>query len=120
VSIYFVQRQSLTLTKQVDYFSTVCEDLKQQLGSSGAQNLLSKSLVAIVIGSNDIFGYFGSSDLRSKSTPQQYVDSMALALKQQLKVIIMKGFTFIFFLIKVFIKLLNLFFSNSYFFFLDN
>ncbi|XP_059442635.1 GDSL esterase/lipase At5g55050-like [Corylus avellana] len=77
-------RQSLPLTKQVDYFSAVCEDLKKKLGSSGAQKLLSKSLVAVVIGSNDIFGY-SDSDLHKNSTPQQYVDSMALALKGQLK-----------------------------------
>jgi hypothetical protein len=83
-----VQRQSLPLTKQVDYFSAVCEDLKQELGSSGAQELLSKSLVAVVIGSNDILGY-------QNSTPQQYADSMALALKEQLKVIT-KVFTSVF------------------------
>ncbi|KAE8125526.1 hypothetical protein FH972_020321 [Carpinus fangiana] len=78
-------RQSLPLTKQVDYFSAVCEDLKQELGSSGAQELLSKSLVAVVIGSNDIFGYPDSSGVRKNNTPQQYADSMALALKDQLK-----------------------------------
>ncbi|KAK7847433.1 gdsl esterase/lipase [Quercus suber] len=55
------------------------------LGSSGAQKLLSKSLIAVVIGSNDIFGYFDSSDLRKKNTPQQYVDLMAATLKVQLQ-----------------------------------
>ncbi|KAG7957645.1 hypothetical protein I3843_11G186300 [Carya illinoinensis] len=78
-------RQSIPLTKQVDYLLTVCEKLKQQRGSTSAQNLLSKSLFVVVIGSNDIFGYSGSSDLRSKNTPQQYVDLMALKLKEQLK-----------------------------------
>ncbi|XP_030929862.1 GDSL esterase/lipase At5g55050-like isoform X1 [Quercus lobata] len=78
-------RQSLPLTKQVDYYSTVIEKLNQQLGSSGAQKLLSKSLIAVVIGSNDIFGYFDSSDLRKKNTPQQYVDLMATTLKVQLQ-----------------------------------
>ncbi|KAF3949487.1 hypothetical protein CMV_024648 [Castanea mollissima] len=78
-------RQSLPLTKQVDYYSTVIAALNQQLGSSGAQKLLSKSLIAVVIGSNDIFGYFDSSDLRKKNTPQQYVDLMATTLKVQLQ-----------------------------------
>ena len=84
---FILQRQSLPLTKQVDYYSTVIKELNQQLGSSGAQKLLSKSLIAVVIGSNDIFGYFDSSDLRKKNTPQQYVDLMATTLKVQLQVI---------------------------------
>jgi hypothetical protein len=53
---------------------------------SGAQKRLSKSLFVIVIGSNDIFDYSGSSDLQKKSTPQQYVDSMVLTIKGLLKV----------------------------------
>jgi hypothetical protein len=73
----------------------VFEDLKQQLGPSGAQNLLSKSLTAIVIGSNDILGYFGSSDLRKQNTPQQFVDLMAATLKAQMKVLIKQGFCFL-------------------------
>lgn len=84
-------RQSIPLTKQVDHYTTVFEDLKQQLGPSGAQNLLSKSLTAIVIGSNDILGYFDSSDLRKQSTPQQFVDLMAATLKAQMKRIYNSG-----------------------------
>ena len=93
--IVYLQRQSIPLTKQVDYYTTVFEDLKQQLGSSGAQNLLSKSLIAIVIGSNDILGYFDSSDLRKQNTPQQFVDLMAATLKAQMKVLIKQGFCFL-------------------------
>lgn len=55
-------------------------------GAAGLQKHLSKSIFVVVIGSNDIFGYFESSDLRKKSTPQQYVDSMAFSLKVQLQV----------------------------------
>lgn len=57
----------------------------QKLGSSAAQKLLSKSLFAIVVGSNDIFGYSNSSD-HNKSTPQEYVDLMILTFKQLIKV----------------------------------
>lgn len=56
------------------------------MGSSAAQKHLSKALFTIVIGSNDMLDYFGSSDLRKKSTPQQFVDLMANTLKGQLKV----------------------------------
>ncbi|KAJ4725113.1 GDSL esterase/lipase [Melia azedarach] len=82
--------QSLPLTKQVSSYVTIHGDLVQQLGSS-AEQYFSKSLFAIVIGSNDIFGYFGSSDLRKKSTPQQYVDLMATTLKGQLKILYAHG-----------------------------
>ncbi|KAG5235232.1 hypothetical protein OIU78_024904 [Salix suchowensis] len=77
--------QSIPLTKQVGYYESVYDNLIQQQGLSGAQKSLSKSLFAIVIGSNDIFDYSGSSDLQKESTPQQYVDSMVLTLKGLLK-----------------------------------
>ncbi|KAL4618981.1 hypothetical protein ACB092_06G049400 [Castanea dentata] len=76
------QDQSLSLT---DYFSDVNGELQQHLNSTNLQQFLSKSLFPIVIGSNDIFAYFRSSRLCGKSTPREYVDSMALALNVQLK-----------------------------------
>ncbi|XP_022716884.1 GDSL esterase/lipase At5g55050-like [Durio zibethinus] len=80
-----VLRQAIPLTKQVEYYLAVHQILVQQMGSSAAEKHFSKSLFAIIIGSNDLFDYFGSSDLRKKNTPQQFVDLMANALKQQLK-----------------------------------
>ncbi|GMP65317.1 hypothetical protein CsSME_00026165 [Camellia sinensis var. sinensis] len=79
--------RSIPLSKQVEYYSTIVyEDLVHQLGSSGAQLHLSKSLFTLVVGSNELLGYFSSgSDLPTKSTPQQYVDLMVLTLKQVLK-----------------------------------
>ncbi|KAM7498899.1 hypothetical protein LguiA_023313 [Lonicera macranthoides] len=79
-------RQSIPLPKQVEYFSIVHDALVQQLGSAGAQEYLSKSLFPVVIGSNDIFGYFKSgSEAAKNSTPQQYVDLMVSTLKGLLK-----------------------------------
>nr|AFK33602.1 unknown [Medicago truncatula] len=78
-------RQSIPLTKQVDYYSQMHEKLTQQTEASILQNHLSKSIFAVVIGSNDIFGYFNSKDLQKKNTPQQYVDSVASSLKVQLQ-----------------------------------
>ncbi|XP_030542838.1 GDSL esterase/lipase At5g55050-like [Rhodamnia argentea] len=77
--------QALTLTQQVDYFLAVHDNLVEHMGSSGAQKHVAKSLFVIVIGSNDIFGYSGSSDTRKQHTPQQYVDLMASSLKDLLK-----------------------------------
>ncbi|KAK7259773.1 hypothetical protein RIF29_25387 [Crotalaria pallida] len=80
-----VSIQNIPFTKQVDYYSQVHEQMTQQVGAPTLQKLLSKSIFAIVIGSNDVFGYFNSKDLQNKSTPQQYVDSMASSLKVQLQ-----------------------------------
>ncbi|XP_010244496.1 PREDICTED: GDSL esterase/lipase At5g55050-like [Nelumbo nucifera] len=79
-------KQSISLNKQIEYYSTVYGDLVQQLGTVEAQTYFSKSLYGIVIGSNDILGYFGSgSTLRDKYTPQQYIDLMIFTLRGQLK-----------------------------------
>ncbi|EXB66344.1 GDSL esterase/lipase [Morus notabilis] len=76
---------SLSLTKQVGYFLAVHKALNKQLGPTGANKHFSKSLFLIVTGSNDIFSYFGSDELRNKSTPSQYVNLMSFTLKGQLK-----------------------------------
>ncbi|XP_027332573.1 GDSL esterase/lipase At5g55050 [Abrus precatorius] len=78
-------KQSIPLTKQVDYYSIVHEEMAREVGGASLQKHLSKSIFVVVIGSNDLFGYFDSSDLRKKNTPQQYVDSMAFSLKVQLQ-----------------------------------
>ncbi|KDP39148.1 hypothetical protein JCGZ_00905 [Jatropha curcas] len=76
--------QSITLTRQVGDYESVYGKLVENMGASATQNLLSKSLFAIVIGSNDIFDYSNSSN-SNKATPQQYVDSMILTLKDLIK-----------------------------------
>ncbi|KAJ8754607.1 hypothetical protein K2173_010698 [Erythroxylum novogranatense] len=77
-------KQSLPLTQQVGYY-------EQSVGNVGAQTQLSKSLIVIVIGSNDLFGYSGSSKLQKSTTPQQYVDLMAATLKGLVKRIYATG-----------------------------
>ncbi|KAK9733210.1 hypothetical protein RND81_04G051400 [Saponaria officinalis] len=80
-------RQSLTMNKQVQCYATVQETLVQQLGQAKANELLSKSIIAIVIGSNDILGYFGSSSSSQmqQTTPQEFVTSMVQGIEEQLK-----------------------------------
>ncbi|KAH1063195.1 hypothetical protein J1N35_028182 [Gossypium stocksii] len=75
--------QAIPLSDQVDHFMSVNKILMKR-GRSAAQNHTSKSLFAFVIGSNDFFDYFVSSNLRKKNTPQQYADLMVTTLKQQL------------------------------------
>ncbi|KAI7729950.1 hypothetical protein M8C21_031309 [Ambrosia artemisiifolia] len=82
-------KQSISLTTQVSYYSLVHDQLVQKLGSAGAQAHLAKSLFLVVIGSNDLFGYFNKDSKDSKVskqyTPQQYVNLMASTLKGLLK-----------------------------------
>lgn len=79
-------KQSISLTKQVEYYSLVHEDLVQKMGSNGAQAHLAKSLFVIVIGSNDLFAYFNqNSKISTQYTPQQYIDLMASTLKELIK-----------------------------------
>ncbi|KAL2322671.1 hypothetical protein Fmac_027050 [Flemingia macrophylla] len=78
-------RQSIPLTKQVEYYTKVYELLKQQIEASTLEKHLSKSIFFVVIGSNDIFRYSDSKDLQKKIALQQYVDSMASTLNVQLQ-----------------------------------
>lgn len=78
--------QCLPMNKQIEYYSTLYGNIVEQMGSNEAQKHLSSSLFAVVIGSNDILGYFKSnSKLRSNYTPQQYIDLLILTLKGQLQ-----------------------------------
>ncbi|KAI3810054.1 hypothetical protein L1987_19661 [Smallanthus sonchifolius] len=79
-------KQAISLAQQLDYFTVVHDKLVHQLGASGAQAHLSKSLFAIVIGSNDWFAYFSVGSIVSKQyAPQQYVDRMVSTFKGLLK-----------------------------------
>lgn len=75
---------------QITYFS-VYEALVKDLGVNNAKEHASKSLYLIEIGSNDIFEYFGSSNLRKTYTPPQYVDLMCRHFEKQLKRLYEKG-----------------------------
>ncbi|KAL1206476.1 GDSL esterase/lipase [Cardamine amara subsp. amara] len=77
--------QSIPLSHQVNHWLSIHQELTSQLGPSEAQIHLSKSLFTVVIGSNDLFDYFGSLELRKQSKPQEYTQSMADKLKEQLK-----------------------------------
>ncbi|KAH9621883.1 hypothetical protein KSS87_014826 [Heliosperma pusillum] len=78
--------QSIPMNKQIEYYAAVQGTIMQQTGQAKATDFLSKSIFAIVIGSNDILGYFGSSSNKmKKTTPQEYVASMVQTIRGQLK-----------------------------------
>lgn len=68
------------------FYSSVYEALVKDLGVNNAKEHASKSLYLIEIGSNDIFEYFGSSNLGKTYTPPQYVDLMCRHFEKKLKV----------------------------------
>ncbi|XP_078150030.1 GDSL esterase/lipase At5g55050-like [Carex rostrata] len=74
----------ITFDQQIDYYSTVYGSIVQQLGTVQAQDHLSKSVFAIVIGSNELLNY-AKSNSGNKATPQQFVDSIIPTLQGQLK-----------------------------------
>ncbi|KAI3977399.1 hypothetical protein MKX01_000312 [Papaver californicum] len=79
--------QSISLDEQTEFFSNVHGELEQELEKPGAASYLAKSMFLISIGSNDIIGYSKSdSDLPAKfGSPQQYIDTLMLTLRGQLK-----------------------------------
>ncbi|KAI3768985.1 hypothetical protein L6452_00081 [Arctium lappa] len=81
-----VLQQAISLAQQVEYFASVHDELVQRLGPSGAQMHLSKSLFAIIIGSNDLFAHFTiGSIVSNQSNPQRYVDLMTSTFRNLLK-----------------------------------
>lgn len=75
------------MNKQIEYFSEVYAELVQHLGSDQTHKHLWNSLFGVVIGSNDLLGYFKhDSSLRSEYTPQQFIDSLLTKLKDQMMV----------------------------------
>ncbi|CAL5202209.1 unnamed protein product [Lathyrus oleraceus] len=77
--------KSIHMTKQVEYYSQMYEQLTHQIGASKLQKHISESIFFVVIGNNDIFDYFNSIDLQTNNTQQQYVKSMVSSLKLQLQ-----------------------------------
>ncbi|KAG9439821.1 hypothetical protein H6P81_019986 [Aristolochia fimbriata] len=78
--------ETIAFNKQIQYYSQVYGELVKELGAQQAQKHLATSLSVIIIGSNDFLGYFKQdSSVRSKYTPQQYLDLLLSNLKNQLK-----------------------------------
>ncbi|MQM13990.1 hypothetical protein Taro_046916 [Colocasia esculenta] len=77
--------QCLTFDDQIGLFSKVYGALVQKLGSVATQEHLSHSIVTVVIGSNDLLGYFQSDPSQRAKPPQQFVDSLLFTLRDQLR-----------------------------------
>ncbi|KAF8116897.1 hypothetical protein N665_0014s0157 [Sinapis alba] len=79
--------QAIPLSQQLKHWLSIHKALTRKLGRSKSHIHLSKSLFLVVIGSNDLLNYIRSSQLRKKSSPQQYTQSVVDTFKAQLKTI---------------------------------
>nr|XP_043623127.1 GDSL esterase/lipase At5g08460-like [Erigeron canadensis] len=63
----------VSMSEQINQFQSVCDMLTYLKGRETAKNLLAKSMIAISIGSNDIFDYVAN---RSTVDPVVFIDSL--------------------------------------------
>ncbi|KAH7662040.1 GDSL lipase/esterase protein [Dioscorea alata] len=78
----------IAFSKQVDYFNATVEAIAKQIGPRETYKHISKSLIVINIGNNDILVYNGvgfSSIVLNGTTPDQYVDQLMSSLQPLLK-----------------------------------
>lgn len=66
----------VSMSDQIKQFETVCSNLTSVKGRDAAKNILAKSMIAISIGSNDIFNYF---EIRSTVDPVVFINSLMTA-----------------------------------------
>ncbi|CAI9261660.1 unnamed protein product [Lactuca saligna] len=66
----------VSMSDQIKQFETVCSNLTLLKGQDVAKNILAKSMIAISVGSNDIFGYFEN---RSTVDPLVFIGSLMSA-----------------------------------------
>ncbi|GAB2303364.1 hypothetical protein Dimus_037355 [Dionaea muscipula] len=81
-------QQLLSMNEQIECFTKVQGQMANQIGESAAQNIVSKSLFVMVIGNNDLLGYFKSnsnSTTKAAMDPKQLVDSMIGNLTGQIQ-----------------------------------
>lgn len=71
------------MSEQIKQFESVCSILTYLKGRDVAKNLLAKSMFAISIGSNDIFGYFEN---QSTIDPVVFINSLMTAYEYHINV----------------------------------
>ncbi|KAL6209180.1 hypothetical protein ACLB2K_020123 [Fragaria x ananassa] len=78
------QKNVVPLTEQIQQFSSVKNNLTALMGAAATKKFLSKSLIFISIGSNDLFRYYHSNS----STPKEkFLSSLLFAYENHLKIL---------------------------------
>lgn len=71
------------ISQQINQFSYVKDNLTAMIGSSVAGKLLSKSLIFISVGGNDVLGYFAANSTMLKD---QFISILISAYSRHIKV----------------------------------
>ncbi|XP_039119127.1 GDSL esterase/lipase At4g16230-like [Dioscorea cayenensis subsp. rotundata] len=76
---------TISMTKQIQYFSTVRSQLTQRLAIEQIDELFSKSLFIISSGGNDIFAYFSQNRFPNVTERQNFISSLITKYGDHLK-----------------------------------
>ncbi|XP_062024821.1 GDSL esterase/lipase At5g55050-like [Rosa rugosa] len=82
------QKNVIPLTEQIRQFSSVKNNLMAKMGAAATEKFLSKSLIFISSGSNDLFGYYHSN---SSIPKEEFLSSLVLAYENHLKTLYTLG-----------------------------
>lgn len=81
------QGSTITMTKQIQYFSTIRSNIVAQIASEPTYRLLSKSIFLISSGGNDIFAYFTKNSSPNATEKVRFIGALVSEYENHLKVI---------------------------------
>ncbi|KAJ0967920.1 hypothetical protein J5N97_024837 [Dioscorea zingiberensis] len=76
---------TISMTKQIQYFSTVRSDLTGQLAIEQIDHLLSKSIFLISTGGNDIFAFFSQNRFPNITETQHFISTLITKYQDHFK-----------------------------------
>ncbi|XP_039133501.1 LOW QUALITY PROTEIN: GDSL esterase/lipase At5g55050-like [Dioscorea cayenensis subsp. rotundata] len=76
---------SITMTKQIQYFSTIRSQVLRQLTNQQIDKLFSKSLFLTSSGGNDIFAYFSQNKFSNVTEKKQFISTLTMKYEDHLK-----------------------------------
>ncbi|CAL9044911.1 GDSL esterase/lipase At4g16230-like [Musa acuminata AAA Group] len=82
---------TITMTKQIQYFSTLRSNIMTQIATEPTYHLLSKSIFLISSGGNDIFAYFTKNNSPNTTEKDQFVATLVSQYENHLKALFTLG-----------------------------
>ncbi|KAJ8513364.1 hypothetical protein OPV22_003798 [Ensete ventricosum] len=82
---------TITMTKQVQYFSTIRSNIMARIASEPTYRLLSKSIFLISSGGNDIFAYFTKNSSPNATEKVQFIGALVSKYENHLKALYVLG-----------------------------
>ncbi|CAL9089075.1 unnamed protein product [Musa textilis] len=82
---------TITMTKQIQYFSTIRSNIMAQIASEPTYRLLSKSIFLISSGGNDIFAYFTENSSPNATEKVRFIGALVSKYESHLKALYVLG-----------------------------